>query len=288
MKLKDFLFPPIFAIGLAIFPGQAPGETLNTCSRYQSVTVGPYIVQTDYWNQVQCPGTQCVRIDAQTASFTVTKSTAICPNVSSYPSIVYGKAWGLVSPQKDLPAQISSLKCVNSSWSFQPTYDGSWDAAYDLWVCPDNQCGPSGFNGGAELMVWIDYLDCFPTPDKTSTVRLEGKEWDLFQTNNASAGQHWNYIAYSAKTHFDSVSNLDLNDFLKDSAARGYIKPSWYLYAVEAGNEMRDRGVPFTSKTFSVSINKECGAPPLFHPEPIPTPVPTATPDTTPIPPPPE
>ena len=93
------------------------------------MTVGNYIVQTDYWNKGQCPGTQCVSIDDKTGSYTVTKEDFHCGNdytVGSYPSILYGTAFGSTSPNSDLPAPLSALKCVNSSWSFEPTDTGGW------------------------------------------------------------------------------------------------------------------------------------------------------------------
>jgi cellulose 1,4-beta-cellobiosidase len=250
----SFLF---LILGGCLFPLTALGETINTCAPNQNVTVGAYVVQTDYWNRTKCPGTQCVNIDDQTGSFSVTQSTSACPDVSSYPSIVYGKAWGINSAQSDLPAPISSLQCVTSSWDFTPTKTGSWDAAYDIWVCPDNQCGDSGFNGGAEVMIWMDYQNAPGYRYDMGPVTLSGKAWELWQGDADSDGIHkWKYIAYLAKTPARAVNNLAIGDFLKDSISRDYIKPDWYLYAVEAGNEMRQDGVPFTSRSFSASVNK--------------------------------
>ncbi len=262
----DYLFPLLFlTLGWAVaFPAWA--ETIETCSPNEKVNVGPYTVQTDYWNQNKCPGVQCVNINDQTGSFSVTGSTAVCPDVSSYPSIVYGRAWSVTSRQFDLPARISSLRCVNSSWDFAPTYTGSWDAAYDLWVCPDDSCGNSGFNGGAEVMIWLDYLNAPGWKEDKGPVTLEGKTWEVWECDPSITGAHWTYIAYLAKTMVRSASNLDVNAFLKDCVARGYVKPSWYLCAVEAGNEMRDQGVPFTSNSFSVSVNQGCGAKPVYVP----------------------
>lgn len=258
----------VFLIVLAAMPACA--ETIETCSPSEKVAVGPYVVQTDYWNKDKCPGVQCVNIDSQTGGFTVTENTPVCPDVSSYPSIVYGQGWGVVSNQKDLPAQISSIQCVNTSWEFAPTDTGAWDAAYDIWICPDNNCGPTGFSGGAEIMIWADYLNCSGWKDYVGPVTLSGKPWEVWQWDPSFNGQHWKYVAYLAKTKVTNVINMDLNAFLKDSVARGFIQSSWYLYAVEAGNEMRKDGVPFTSKFFSCSVNKYCGAEPKYTPVPNP------------------
>jgi hypothetical protein len=52
-----------------------------------------------------------------------------------------------------------------------------------------------------------------------------------------------------------SVTDLDLNAFIQDALARGYVQSSWYLYAIQAGMEVRTGGMPFISNKFSVSIN---------------------------------
>ena len=274
-------------VGLLVNALPVSGGTITTCAQYQGVPVGNYIVQTDYWNMGQCPGTQCVDIDDQTGSYTVTKATYSCgAAVAAYPSILYGKAFGSVSPNSDLPAQVSSLKCVNSDWTFQPTRTGRWDAAYDIWLCPDNQCGPTGFKGGAEIMVWLDYLNTNGWKTDEGPATIQGMNWEVWRWDVDLGGGLRNYVAYLAKTHTDSVKNLDLKKFLDDSQTRGYIQPSWYLYAVEAGNEIASGGIPFTSKSFSVSVNKDCGAKLVYVPVPV---TPTPTPDLTPeeIPPPP-
>jgi len=268
---------PFRALILVLLFGPASlyvsAETIETCSPSEKVAVGPYVVQTDYWNKDKCPGVQCVNIDSQTGGFTVTENTPVCPDVSSYPSIVCGKAWGVESNMKDLPAQISSLQCVNSSWEFAPSYDGAWDAAYDIWICPDADCGPTGFNGGAEIMIWLDYLNCSGWKDYVAPVTLSGKTWDVWQWDPGFNGQHWKYVAYLAKTKVNNAINMDLNDFLKDSVARGFIKANWYLFAVEAGNEMREKGVPFTSKYFNLTVSKNCGLIPKYTPVSVPAPV---------------
>src|ERR1700679_559778 len=126
------IFLKVLSLSLLFLTSPAFSETINTCAPFQSVTIGSYIVQTDYWHHDLCPGTQCMSIDDQTGAFTVTKGNYNCPDnahVAAYPDILYGCAYGNCSPHSDLPAQISSLNCVNTSWSFQPTHTGDWDTA---------------------------------------------------------------------------------------------------------------------------------------------------------------
>jgi len=231
--------------------------TVETCDQYKPVTVGSYIVQTDYWNKANCPGEQCLSVDDRTGAFTVTKGSYGCNNpyiVATYPSIVYGYAFGTRTPKCDLPAQIATLKHVFTSWDFQPTHTGRWDAAYDIWLCPGDHCGPDGFSGGLEVMVWLDYSDTNGWKTDLGPVTLGGKAWETWYCGSGESGSKWGYVAYLAKEKVKSVKDLDLKAFLDDCAVRGYSKPSWYLSAVEAGNEIHSGGVPFTSKSFSVSV----------------------------------
>ncbi|GEM_PF-528302 len=276
MKKSTVCLVVFAALGLA-GPAPSRGKTVSTCAQYETVKVGPYIVQADYWHMDKCPGTQCVDIDDKTGAFTVTKSTSVCPDVSGYPSVVYGNAWGLKSAQSALPAPLASLQSVASDWAFSPTYTGSWDAAYDIWVSPGDP-GSEGYkSGGAEVMIWLDYFNTIPGPAKAAVVNLSGREWEVYQNDATAGANKWKYIAYLAKTPVTSVKGLAVGDFLKDSISRGYIKPDWYLCAVEAGNEMRQDGVPFTSRNFSVSVNQASGTKTTYvattHP-PTPTPLP--------------
>lgn len=285
MNKKTILFLLLLNTGIyqPVFCG-----TVDACGPYQNVTAGNYVVECDYWNVPSCPGTQCLKIDDQTGAFTVVQGNYNCGyNVAAYPNILYGCAWNVCSPNCDLPAQISSLKCVNTSWSFVPTNTGAWDAAYDIWICPDNKCGSNGFPGGAEIMIWLDYFNTNGWKEDMGPVTIDGMNWEVWHMLNTSSSGNCQYVAYLAKTLTTSVKDLDLVGFFKDSQARGYIKPSWYLYAVEAGNEFHSGGIPFTSKSFSVTVNKACGAKTAITP--LPTNTPTATPNSTPeeIPPPP-
>jgi hypothetical protein len=273
-------------LSFLLFTSESFSETINTCAPFQSVTIGSYIVQTDYWQNNLCKGTQCLSIDDQTGAFTVTKGDYNCPdnfNVAAYPDILYGYAFGNRSPHSDLPAQISSLNCVNTNWSFQPTNTGHWDNAYDIWICPDNTCGPSGFNGGTELMIWLDYTGNGWQYDMGPST-VDGMNWEVWQYDSSYGADKHKYVAYLAKAKTNSVQNLDIKPFLDDCQLRGYVKPSWYLYGIEVGAEINSGCIPFFSKSFSVSVNKDCGASAIYTPLPTPSPTPSPTPDTTPIP----
>ncbi len=266
-------------MAIALWGGTRPVEgdvIVNTCALFQSVPIsmGPYMVQTDYWNNGSCPGTQCMNIDTTTGAFSVTQGPTCGANtVGSYPDIMYGSAFGGSSPPPcALPAAISTLTCVTSDWNFSVSQTGVWDVAYDIWFCPDNTCGAAGFSGGAEMMIWLKYTSHGWEYDQGSAT-ISGMPWEVWQWNQGSGSVTWNYIGYLSNAQTTSVTGLDIKAFIGDAISRGYIQPSWYLYAVEAGIEIQNGAVPFTSNSFSVSVNA-CSP----TPSPTGTPTPTVTP----------
>ncbi len=229
----------------------------TTNSGSQNVTVGSYIVESNYWNSGSCPGTQCMNINPSTASFSVTQgpSCSSCNTVASYPNVLYG-CNGICSPSSVLPMPVSALNNVTSSWSFAPGGNSNdcFDIAYDIWFCSDNSCS-GGFNNGAELMIWVNYQNTTGWKTHLGSVSLSGYNWDVWTATQTSGSNSWTYIAYLISSNVTSVTNLNLLAFIQDSETRNLIQNTWYLYAVQAGNEIRSGGLPFNNNSFSVSIN---------------------------------
>lgn len=118
------------------------------------------------------------------------------------------------------------------------------------------KAGSSGFPGGAEVMIWLEYKNVHGWKTKLGTVELAGHTWEVWQDTMGTGANAWTYLAYMiASPMVTSVTNLDLNAFFKDGKARGFINDSWYLYAFQAGPELRTGGVPFIHNSFSVTIN---------------------------------
>jgi len=233
--------------------------TVNTCEDYANVSVGSYVVQSDYWNKSVCPGTQCMEINKTTAAFTLTQGPPACgDNVASYPNVLYGCSFGNCSPASVLPMQVSALSTVTSSWDFSVggTTRDQYDVAYDIWFCPDASCGSSGFPKGAEMMIWLDYKNTHGWQYDLGSVNLAGHTWEVWQATMGTGANSWTYLAYMIQSPtVTTVNDLDLNAFFRDAAARGYIQNSWYLYAIQAGNELRTGAIPYSNNSFSVSIN---------------------------------
>jgi hypothetical protein len=128
--------------------------------------------------------------------------------------------------------------------------------AYDIWFCPDNNCGTSGFPKGLEIMIWLDYKNVHGWKDDLGSVTLAGHNWEVWHASMGTGGSSWAFLSYMITSPMvTKVTDLDLNAFFKDAAARGYVQDSWYLYAIQAGSELRSGGVPFNNNSFSMSIN---------------------------------
>ena len=245
---------------LASEAGRWPAEvTVSTCQDRANVTVGSYIVQSNYWNKKACPGTQCMEINSATGAFTVTQGPDDCGNtVATYPNVLYGCSFGICSPGSLLPAQVGMLSTVTSSWNFSAGGEVSdqYDVAYDIWFCPDQSCGNNGFPNGVEMMIWLDYKNVQGWKADLGPVTLAGHTWEVWQATMGKSPNTWTYLAYMIQPpSVSSVTDLDLGKFFQDAAARGAIQDSWYLFAIQAGDELRTGGIPYDSNSFSVSIN---------------------------------
>jgi hypothetical protein len=246
----------------AALPPVWPAEvTVNTCEDFASVGVGSYVISSNYWNKVTCPGTQCMEINTATGAFSVTEGPPPCgDNVASFPNVLYGCSYGNCSPKTILPLPVTSVRQLTSSWDFSVggTSSDRWNVAYDIWFCPDDNCGASGFPKGLELMIWLDVKNARGWKDHLGTAKLAGYEWDVWVADMAAGGalDSWGYMDYIARpATMTSVKNLDLHAIVQDAVARGYVKSSWYLYAVQAGMEVRTGGMPFNSNSYSLTIN---------------------------------
>jgi len=229
-----------------------------TCAQYDDEPVGSYVVETDYWNQSSCPGTQCMTVNATTGEFSVTSGPNCANTVASYPNVLYGSSFGTTSADSKLPMEVSALTSVTSNWSFSVggISTDRYDVAYDIWFCPNDSCDSSGFNGGLELMIWLNYKNTTGWQKDLGSVNLNGRDWEVWTFAQGGGGTGWTYLAYLIKPPMvTSVTDLDLLAFFRDAQTRGYLPNTSYLYAVQAGDEIRTGGLPFTSHSFSVTVN---------------------------------
>jgi hypothetical protein len=236
------------AEGAATADASDATPTISTCDPFATYAVGggKYAVQTNEWNSTL---TQCLSIDD--TGFTVTQASFAMPPgaPATYPSIFTGCHWGYCTPSIGLPAQVSALPPVTSSWSTTQPLSGTYDVAYDVWF--NSTPTTSGQPDRAELMIWIAEAGLVsPAGSPLGTAAVGGATWIVW----AGPMPTWNYIAYVRTTPVTSVENLDIGAFISDAVARGAVDPASYLIAVEAGFEIWQGGQGLATNDFNVDV----------------------------------
>ncbi|ACY48513.1 glycoside hydrolase family 12 [Rhodothermus marinus DSM 4252] len=230
-------------------PEPEPEPTVELCGRWDArdVAGGRYRVINNVWGAETA---QCIEVGLETGNFTITRADHDNGNnVAAYPAIYFGCHWGACTSNSGLPRRVQELSDVRTSWTLTPITTGRWNAAYDIWFSPVTNSG-NGYSGGAELMIWLNWNGgVMPGGSRVATVELAGATWEVWY-----ADWDWNYIAYRRTTPTTSVSELDLKAFIDDAVARGYIRPEWYLHAVETGFELWEGGAGLRSADFSVTV----------------------------------
>jgi hypothetical protein len=93
-------------------------------------------------------------------------------------------------------------------------------------------------------------------------VSISGSQWELWENNMGSGAVTWTYLSYLVQNPSAApVNNLNILAFIQDAENRKVpgtstlaVTPTWYLYSIPAGIELRTGGIPFTSNSFSVSV----------------------------------
>jgi hypothetical protein len=221
----------------------------ETCEPHAVIAVNgsEYLVQTNEWNSDE---PQCVTVRGD--AFSLTRAAFALPTQgppATYPSIFRGCHWGVCSRESGLPAQVSALPEVTSSWAVTVADGAAYDAAYDIWFnrAPETPGAPDG----AELMIWLDHGGGIGSAGTlTATVDLQGARWEVWRDRMAG----WNYIAYLRTEPTHDVRDLDVRAFVRDAVTRGAVDPAWYLIDIEAGFEVWRGGKGMASRSFAVAV----------------------------------
>jgi cellulose 1,4-beta-cellobiosidase len=275
--MKRWYFLPvgaILALVSVLFLPTGTASAAAVCGQWDTVSVmgGEYIVQNNIWGATTA---QCINVPSTTSTaWSVTSSSHNQGSVASYPSIYKGCHFGICTANSGMPIRVNQVTTAPFSWNVTRVSSGVWNIAAEAWFSPITD-STNGYNGGAELMIWLDYMGMQPSGSQVGTVSIAGSTWEVWYSNIG-----WNYIAYRRIGAATSI-NADLKSFINDSVARGYIQPTWYLHDLEAGTELMTGGAGFASNSFTFAVNT--GTPPPTTPPPT-TPPPTTPPPTTPPP----
>jgi cellulose 1,4-beta-cellobiosidase len=242
----------LFCAALSFLPMNLIAQTITVTGQYGSTPVmgGEYSVMNNVWGSTT--DVQELSVDTSRTYFSVIQSEASNTGNSpaSYPFIYKGCHFGAcTSKDNPLPMRINQIKSAPFTWSISKEgVSGNLDCSYESWF----DVAGTSYTHAAELMVWINYQGSIePGGNQVATVQIGGHSWNVFFA--PAATWNWNYIAYEITDPTDSVS-LDLKDFIRDAASRGYLYTIWYLDNMEAGFEIWTDGTGLTTKSFSASV----------------------------------
>jgi len=240
----------LLLIAAVLLPIASPAFAVSTCEKYGTISVmgGQYTIINNIWGASTA---QCIDVPSTSQNaFTVTSSSHNQNSVASYPAVYKGCHWGACTSGSGMPIVYSQVSSAPFSWSVtRSTSGGMWNIAAEAWLSP-NSSSANGYNGGAEIMIWLDYAGGMnPAGSRVGTANIAGASWEVWYGNIG-----WNYVAYRRIGAASSIS-ADLKAFIDDSVNRGYVQRSWYLHAFEAGTELMVGGAGFRSNSFSFTVN---------------------------------
>jgi hypothetical protein len=239
MKKNYFFVIGIISLMLLTVSYFAPAQ--ETCEKYGIIEVsgGEYKLANNVWG---ADTRQCIRSTGSTG-FTVSVSEHNQGSVAAYPSIWKGCHWGDCTNNSGMPVRVNSAGSANFSYSVSSSRpSGDYNVAAEAWLSA-NSDSSDGYNGGAEVMIVLDYRNMYPAGSQVGTFNGHAVYY-------AEVG--WNFVTY-VKTGRSSYS-ANMMDFINDAASRGYVDRSWYLHDMEAGFEIMKGGQGLTCNSFSFSV----------------------------------
>ncbi|MBY9005507.1 MAG: hypothetical protein KGD63_01990 [Candidatus Lokiarchaeota archaeon] len=235
-----FFFPTLESI-----PNNSMKTSVSTSEKYGIIEVkgGEYIVQNNVWGadtlqEITVP-------DTNVASFTVSQSQHDQGSVAAYPSIFKGDHWGIVSSGWT-SYRVSDISSASYSWSvdnYRPS--GTYNVVAEAWFSAATD-GSLGYNDGCELMIYLDSRGMVPGGSPVGT-------FGQYEVWYGWIG--WHFVSYFQTGQ--NSANINLLDFMNDAISRGYLDPSWYYHAMEAGFELMSGGAGLTLNSFSASVSTD-------------------------------
>jgi len=223
------------------------------CAPYQYMPVrngqgGKFIIRNDNYGG----RAECLRNSGGWPNFEVSRSAADSgPEPGAFPYIFLGCSWGLCTPRSGLPARISALHRLQTTWNTSQDAAGRWDATYDIWF--GRTPITTGQATGGELMIWLNSRGLPRPRRRTPVVREDRARWFLLSWITHHDGRSWRIIQFRRVRPESRVSRLHLRPFIRRAERHRWIARSSWLLNIEAGFEIWSRGAHLTTRWFAAS-----------------------------------
>jgi hypothetical protein len=206
---------------------------------------------------------QCINSRANMLpGFTVTDSASHNGpggRVQGYPFILTGCFFALCTNGTEFPAQVSQLSSLRVSWDTSNDAAGEWNTSIDTYLSPNPAfLTSSGLNSAkAEVMVWLRAQNMPHCTVKRGqvcrTIHIGGIRWyvNYWRQDPPESVQRM-YFQFRSVVPRSSLNRFDLLSIYRWLAREKFIKASWYLQGVEAGNEITRGGIGLSTKWFRV------------------------------------
>jgi hypothetical protein len=231
-------------------PASVPAkQPFTVCQVDKTVPDGRYEVNNNNFAGKR----ECLAGTQDKTAFRVKASGAISNSAGSdaFPDIFVGCSWGVCSPNSWLPAKVSDLSGMKTTFDGTENASGIWGAGYDMFL--DKQPIHDG-QAQVESMIWLNSRGSYnPASEDWPQMRLDGTMWWVMTWETSNGHQDWRYIQFRKVDPVTHVNNLPLGPFLDYIKQEGWIAPSWYLLNVDAGFEIWKGGSGLALTHFSLT-----------------------------------
>ena len=167
---------------------------------------------------------------------------------TGYMAIFTGCKYG-VCLEHNYPIEASLIRRELSSWSFDFSSSGKYDATYDMFF--NKTIAPGKVPTGGEVMIWLNHHNVDLGGPQLPDVTIGGIQWHVFSASRTTPTGNWNRIAFERVVPTSAVRDLDIALFIQAAMTDGAIAPDWYQQELEAGFEIWSGGVGLTTNSFA-------------------------------------
>jgi xyloglucan-specific endo-beta-1,4-glucanase len=218
---------------------------------------GRYYLYNNLWGADTGLGSQCLWGSSSNGSHiawgTSWNWTGHSDSIKSYAAVVWGWHWGWKVANTGLPIQLSSIRSMYTSWSFNLTHKtpGGTNVTYDIWLSENPH--QSDENPTGEIMVWLyNTGDISPIGSRQTNLIIEGIGWDLWVGDHPVSGWPVYSFVRTANTNAETLNLINFFQYL----ISGGLSRSVYLLSVEAGAEVFVGEGSLDTTLYSIDIER--------------------------------